>query len=98
VLSHAGFDFDRQMRGVSAVIGSDDHRAFTTPIIIADEDGQRIPVVQAGGERNHYLGRLDLHFIEVDSKWVLHDFYGVLLSVEDVTPCLEIQSIIDYFG
>ena len=98
VLSHAGVAFERQMRGVSAVIGGDDHRVFRTPYVIHDPDGdRRIPMVQAGGERNHFLGRLDLYFAEIDGEWVLFDFYGRLLSVEGVTPCPEIVSIIDYY-
>jgi len=96
VLSHAGFDLERQMSGVSAVIGGDDHRILRAPYVINDGD-RRVPVVQAGGENNHFLGRLDLHFVEIDEAWILHDFYGSLLSVEDVTPDPEIQSIINYY-
>jgi len=96
VLSHAGFEFDRQMCGVSAVIGGDDHRVLRQPYVI-NVDGRRVPVVQAGGERSHFLGRLDLYFVEIDEVWILHDFNGQLLNVADVTPDQEIQDIINYY-
>ncbi|MCL1878337.1 MAG: metallophosphoesterase [Defluviitaleaceae bacterium] len=95
-LSHAGVPIERQMRGVSAIIGADDHRILREPIVIYDGD-QRIPLVQAGGERTHYLGQLDLYYAYIDGEWILFDFYGRLLSVEGVEPCEEIQAIIDYY-
>ncbi|MCL1844138.1 MAG: metallophosphoesterase [Defluviitaleaceae bacterium] len=94
VLSHAGFQFDRQMSGVSAVIGGDDHRVVN--YVITDGD-RRVPVVQAGGERNHFLGQIDLYFAEVDGEWVLFEFYARLLSTDDVAPCPEILGIIEYY-
>jgi 2',3'-cyclic-nucleotide 2'-phosphodiesterase (5'-nucleotidase family) len=97
VLSHAGFEFERQMHWVSAVIGGDDHLIFFTPYVISHED-RRVPVVQVGGERNHVIGRLDLHFLEVDDEWILHDFSGRILSAHDVIPCPEILEIIDSFS
>jgi 2',3'-cyclic-nucleotide 2'-phosphodiesterase (5'-nucleotidase family) len=96
VLSHAAFEFDRQMHMVSAVIGGDDHRILRTPFVIDHED-RRIPVVQAGGEQTHFLGRLDLLFIEIDGEWILHSFSGELLSLQDVMPDTDIQDIIDSY-
>ncbi|MDR0272075.1 MAG: hypothetical protein LBI27_02000, partial [Clostridiales bacterium] len=78
------------------VIGGDDHRVLRTPYVIDDAEWP-IPVVQAGGEDNHFLGRLDLYFAEIDGVWVLYEFHGILLSVENVVPDPEIQSIIDYY-
>ena len=34
------------------------------------------PIVQAGGEHDQYLGRLDLEFEKVDGVWTLKDFNG----------------------
>jgi len=96
VLSHAGIRFDRMMRGVSAIIGGDDHRAHATPEVIYDGE-RRIPIVQAGGETNHYLGRLDLSFARVNGEWVLQEFNGRLLLMNDVTPDADIQRLIDYY-
>ncbi|MCL2356065.1 MAG: metallophosphoesterase [Defluviitaleaceae bacterium] len=95
-LTHAGIPLDRQMRGVSAIISSDDHRILREPMVVYDND-RRIPLVQAGGERQHYLGQLDLYFAEIDDEWILFDFHGRLLSVADVEPCEEIFEIIQRF-
>jgi len=94
VLSHAGIELDRQMRGVSAVIGGDDHIALYEPEVIQDGDRQ-IPIVQAGGEEYHHLGRLDLVFVKQEQEWVLRDFSGELLSLEGVEPDEGIQALID---
>ena len=91
VLSHAGIVADRRMRGVHAIIGADDHLKLFDVI----EDGDReIPVVQAGGEEDHYLGRLDLRFAQIDGVWVLRSFDGRLLSIEDVLPDGDVQLMI----
>jgi len=95
-LSHAGIVLDLRMRGVSAIIGGDSHRILREPIVLHDGD-RLIPVVQAGGERYHYLGQLDLYFAEIDGEWILFEFYGRLLCIEDVEPCAEILEIIEYF-
>ncbi|MCL2546319.1 MAG: metallophosphatase [Oscillospiraceae bacterium] len=94
VLSHAGIELDRTMRSVSAIIGGDNHLALHEPEIVRDGE-RRIPIVQAGGEQNHYLGQLDLTFARVYGVWTLQDFDGRLLSVEGVTPDAEIQQMID---
>jgi 5'-nucleotidase len=96
VLSHAGIDMDLLMRGVSAIIGGDDHLRLTTPSTVRDGD-LIIPVVQAGGEDDHYLGRLDLGFAEIDGTWVLQTFNGRLLDIEGVQPDDGIQQIIDSY-
>ncbi|MCL1806335.1 MAG: metallophosphoesterase [Oscillospiraceae bacterium] len=96
VLSHAGIDKDREMRGVSAVVGGDNHMVLYTPAVILDDD-KSIPIVQAGGEENHFLGRLDLTFEEIDGVWVLHSFHGRLLSIVDTPPDPEIEAIIEHY-
>ena len=94
VLSHAGIAADRRMRGVSAIVGGDDHLKLAAHAVIGDGD-REIPVVQAGGERDHYLGRLDLVFVKEAGVWVLSEFNGSLLSTDDVYPDAEIAQIID---
>ena len=96
VLSHAGYDTDMRMRGVSAVIGADSHTKLSSPAAVND-NGRLIPVVQAGGEDDHYLGRLDLHFIKTDGVWVLDWYEGYLFTLDDVSPDPGIQAIIDKY-
>jgi 5'-nucleotidase len=95
-LSHAGLDIDRGMRGVSAIIGGDSHTKLSEPFVINDGD-RRIPIVQAGGEDDHYLGQLDLMFVLIGGEWILNEFSGFLHSLEDITPDAEIQEIIDKY-
>jgi 5'-nucleotidase len=95
-LSHAGIDADRRMRGVSAIIGADNHLWFETPEVITD-GGLEIPIVQAGGENRHYLGKLDLTFAEIDGVWLLQRFSGELLNILGVPPDPEILRIIEYY-
>ena len=97
VLSHAGDEADVQLRGVSAVIGADFHTVRRQPFIIKDGKHE-IPLVEAGGENDHYLGRLDLTFKKVKGEWVLQSFEGRLLSVAEVLPDAEIQAIIDSYA
>jgi 5'-nucleotidase len=84
------------MRGVSAIISADNHVRLNRPETIQDGD-VTIPIVQAGGENDHYLGRLDLTFADIDGVWVLWEYSGRLLSVDGVPPDAEIQRIIDNY-
>jgi 5'-nucleotidase len=95
-LSHAGFHIDMNMRSVSAIIGADSHIKLSSPFIVMN-DGVRIPIVQAGGETDNYLGRLDLVYTRVNNQWVLKDFNGFLYSLEDVVPDTEIIQIINKY-
>ncbi|MDR0447839.1 MAG: metallophosphoesterase [Treponema sp.] len=96
-LSHAGFSADKTMRGISAVISADAHLKLRSPYII--KDGKRqIPIVQAGGERNNYLGRLDLIYIKLQGQWVLKEFKGRLFSLKDIPEDIEIQNISDKYN
>jgi 5'-nucleotidase len=96
-LSHAGIDVDMRMSGVSAIISADTHVKTTVPRLILN-DGEVIPVVQAGGEQNHSLGRLDLFFELRDDEWVLASFDGFLYSLEDVIPSAEIAAILEKYA
>ena len=97
VLSHAGNDDDHklaQVPGVSAVIGADTHKVIETPEY--EFNGEvMVPITQAGGEQEHYLGRLDLVYEVVDGKMKLVESDGFLYDVTNVPEDPEIQAIID---
>jgi 5'-nucleotidase len=97
VLSHAGNDEDHKMArvpGVSAVIGADTHKIIQTPEY--EFNGEvMVPITQAGGEQEHYLGRLDLSFEVVDGKMKLAESDGYLYDVTNVPADPKIQAMID---
>ncbi|WP_342613911.1 bifunctional metallophosphatase/5'-nucleotidase [Peribacillus frigoritolerans] len=99
VLSHAGNTEDHklaQVPGVSAVIGADTHKVIETPEY--EFNGEvMVPITQAGGEQEHYLGRLDLTFEVVDGKMTLVESDGFLYDVTNVRADKEIQEIIDEY-
>ena len=55
------------------------------------------PIVQAGGEHDQYLGRLDLEFEKVDGVWTLKDFNGYLYDTAEVEADSYLQLIIDNY-
>ena len=70
VLSHAGNPEDHnlaQVPGVSAVLGADTHKVIKTPEYEFNGEWM-VPITQAGGEQENYLGRLDLTFEVVDGE------------------------------
>jgi len=100
VLSHAGLAGDLQIdkdladSGISFIIGADDH--FVIPQPIYRSGG--IPITQAGGEDNIFLGRLDLTYENKDGKWVLKSHKGMLYPINDKVPMdTEIKKIVDRF-
>ncbi len=97
VLSHAGNPEDHNLArvpGISAVIGADTHKVIKTPEY--EFNGEvMVPITQAGGEQEHYLGRLDLSFKVVDGKMQLAESTGFLYDVTDVPADAEIQAMID---
>ncbi|WP_260399870.1 bifunctional UDP-sugar hydrolase/5'-nucleotidase [Peribacillus simplex] len=99
VLSHAGNTEDHklaQVPGVSAVIGADTHKVIQTPEY--EFNGEvMVPITQAGGEQEHYLGRLDLTFEVVDGKMTLVESDGFLYDVTNVPADSEVQAIIDEY-
>lgn len=99
VLSHTGLAVDTKIanvEGVSAVIGADDHYIITNPIYYPGDNGSKsTPIVQAGGEQDQYLGRLDLDFTYTEGEWTLSDFDGYLYDLEGVEADEEIQAMID---
>ncbi|MGE7906422.1 bifunctional metallophosphatase/5'-nucleotidase [Peribacillus sp. NPDC094092] len=99
VLSHAGNTEEHklaQVPGVSAVIGADTHKVIETPEY--EFNGEvMVPITQAGGEQEHYLGRLDLSFEVVDGKMTLVKSDGSLYDVTNVPADSEIQAIIDKY-
>jgi len=98
LLSHAGLSVDVQMdmqlagSGLSLIIGADDHYVIQQPIYRTGG----IPIVQAGGENNIYLGRIDLTYEKRDGQWVLVSEHGMLYPINDKVPMdLDIKKIID---
>ncbi|RHW37683.1 bifunctional metallophosphatase/5'-nucleotidase [Lysinibacillus yapensis] len=99
VLSHAGNEEDHklaQVPGVSAVIGADTHKVIKTPEY--EYNGEVwVPITQAGGEQEHYLGRLDLNFEVIEGKMELVESNGFLYDVTNVQADPEVQAIIDEY-
>ena len=99
VLSHGGNTEDHklaQVPGVSAVIGADTHKVIETPEY--EFNGEvMVPITQAGGEQEHYLGRLDLTYEVVDGKMTLVESDGFLYDITNVPADPEIQAIIDNY-
>ena len=97
VLSHAGNPEDHnlaQVPGVSAVLGADTHKVIKTPEY--EFNGEvMVPITQAGGEQENYLGRLDLTYKVVDGKMKLVESDGLLYDVTNVPADPEIKAIID---
>lgn len=99
VLSHTGNPEDHnlaQVPGVSAVLGADTHKVIKTPEY--EFNGEvMVPITQAGGEQENYLGRLDLTFEVVDGQMKLVESDGFLYDVTNVPANPEIQGIIDEY-
>ncbi|MBU2700562.1 cyclic-nucleotide 2'-phosphodiesterase (5'-nucleotidase family) [Sporomusaceae bacterium BoRhaA] len=100
ILSHAGLSADVQMdmklagSGVALIVGADDHYVISQPIYRTGG----IPIVQAGGEDNIYLGRVDLTFENKDGKWVLVSHQGRLYPItNDIPMDPTIKEIIDRY-
>jgi len=99
VLSHAGNDEDHklaQVPGVSAVIGADTHKIIQTPEYEFNGEWM-VPITQAGGEQEHYLGRLDLTYEVIDGEMTLVESDGMLYDVTNVPADPEIQGMIDEY-
>jgi 5'-nucleotidase len=97
VLSHAGNPEDHnlaQVPGVSAVLGADTHKVIKTPEYESNGEWM-VPITQAGGEQENYLGRLDLTYKVVDGKMKLVESDGLLYDVTNVPADPDIKAIID---
>ncbi|MBP2653942.1 MAG: metallophosphoesterase [Firmicutes bacterium] len=100
LLSHAGLaeDVKSDMKladsGLSLIVGADDHYVIERPIYRSGG----IPIVQAGGENNIFLGRIDLKYENKNGKWVLKAFNGRLYPINDkVAIDSEIKQILDKY-
>jgi 2',3'-cyclic-nucleotide 2'-phosphodiesterase (5'-nucleotidase family) len=96
-LTHIGFDADKKLAealpGLTVIVGGDSHTVLKAPFL---HNG--IPIVQAGGEYNQYLGRLDLIFEYVDNTWKLIHYQGILIRLDDSVPeDPEIKGILDRY-
>lgn len=108
VLSHAGIVTDVKMAGkfyfnseISAVLGADDHFILDKPMhtVRKDKDSKikTTPITQAGGEAEHFLGRLDLTYKYENGKWNLDDFEGKLYDITDVKEDQKIKNILEKY-
>ncbi|MPM49280.1 hypothetical protein SDC9_96008 [bioreactor metagenome] len=100
VLSHTGFAIDlkiAKVKGVSAVLGADDHYKLSEPIYMTNGGNKTTPITQNGGEDNNCLGRLDLAFKMVNGEMVLQDFDGYLYDLSYIKGDEEVQKIIDSY-
>jgi 2',3'-cyclic-nucleotide 2'-phosphodiesterase (5'-nucleotidase family) len=84
-LTHLGFSVDEELAeslaGLAAIIGGDSHTVLKEPVV---KNG--IPIVQAGGEANQFLGRLDLTFELINNEWKMTRFQGKLIPLDDSIP------------
>jgi 2',3'-cyclic-nucleotide 2'-phosphodiesterase (5'-nucleotidase family) len=84
-LTHLGFDVDQKMAeaipGLAVIVGGDSHTVLKEPFLV-----NGIPIVQAGGESNQYLGRLDLTFEYVNRAWKMIRCQGKLIPLNDKVP------------
>jgi 2',3'-cyclic-nucleotide 2'-phosphodiesterase (5'-nucleotidase family) len=96
-LSHAGFPTDQNIKTVSAIISADTHIKITPPYVSLGKD-YLIPIVQAGGEEDNYLGRLDLVYKKEKGQWILKEFNSILFSLENVAEDIEIRNILDKYN
>ena len=108
VLSHAGIITDVKMTkkfdlnsGISAVIGGDDHFILNEPMHTVrknkDNKIKTTPITQAGGEVEHFLGRLDLTYEYENGKWNLKDFAGKLYDIEGVEEDMKVKQILEKY-
>lgn len=97
VLSHAGNPEDHniaKLAGVDAVLGADTHKVIRTPETEVNAEGNVVPITQAGGEQEHYLGRLDLTFTQRGGEYVLTSHSGFLYDLAGVEPDQRILDLI----
>ena len=97
ILSHAGNPEDHniaKLAGIDAVIGADTHKVIRTPETQVNAEGNIVPITQAGGEQEHYLGRLDLTFSFVNGEYVLTSHSGFLYDLDGVRPDQRILDLI----
>ncbi|MBN1680589.1 MAG: 5'-nucleotidase C-terminal domain-containing protein [Anaerolineae bacterium] len=104
LLSHIGFNYDvalaGEVTGVDIIIGGHSHtllsNAYTGaegeyPVVMEGADAAPILVVQAG-EKNEFLGRLDVEF---DAAGVLVDWGGDVISLSRyITPDTDIDDLL----
>ncbi len=84
-MTHIGVDLDKQLAaetaGIDAIVGGDSHTFLYKALEVANTEGKKIPIVQAG-EFGVNLGRFDLHFLRANTgQWTLADFTSQLIPV-----------------
>jgi 5'-nucleotidase len=96
-LTHIGFDIDQALAEalpkLAVIIGGDSHTVLLKPVNIGG-----IPIVQAGGENQQYLGRLDLTFEYREHTWKLKEYKGILIPINASVPeDSKIKAILDSY-
>lgn len=87
LLSHSGILADKIMgdtlglEGLDGIVGSDTHIALEKPLISTSG----VPIVQAGGEFNQYVGVLKLYFRKKNNQWKLVRSEGELIRPDGKT-------------
>ena len=81
-LTHIGYEEDLKLAGMlpelEAIVGGDSHTLLSQPTDVAG-----IPIVQAGGEQQQYLGRLVLNLIRnASGQWELSSYTGELIKLD----------------
>ena len=105
LVAHLGLDVERELaartRGVDVLVGGHSHTALSNvyqeaelpyPLEIKGADGQPVYVVQAG-DRNRYLGRLDLRFDAAGN--VTRARGDLILLSKYITPAAQVQALLD---
>lgn len=100
-LTHIGFDDDKLLAArakddfprLAVIVGGDSHTVLHQPVNV-----NGIPIVQAGGEEQQYLGQLDLTFEYIDNVWKLKDYKGKLIPINSSVPeDPQIETILDSY-
>ena len=105
LVTHIGLDADREVAagvtGIDVIVGGHSHtllgNAYVAsvaeyPVVVENADGDPVYIVQAG-ERNQYLGRLNVTF-NADGVVTAASGDTILLS-RYITPDPELQAIVD---
>ena len=64
---------------LEAIVGGDSHTLLKEPMEVAG-----VPIVQAGGEQQQYLGRINLSLVKTSSgRWELASYSGEVIQLDE---------------